>query len=67
MKLEKHHLSFTYICVHSQAARKHADIEFRRLFVGEQANIKQDSIMRFLFHLFFVVGVELDYRGLICM
>lgn len=69
MKLEKYHLSFAYISVHSRAASKHADIEFRRLFVRERANIKQDSIMRFLFHLFFFfrVGVELDYRGLICM
>lgn len=55
MKLEKYHLSFTYIGVHSRAASKHADIEFRRLFVREQANIKQDSIMRFLFHPFFMV------------
>lgn len=68
MKLEKHHLSFTYISVHSRAVSKHCDAEFRRLFVREQANIKQDSIMRFLFHPFFShVGVELDYRGLICM
>lgn len=29
---------------------KYSDIEFSGLFVKEQANIKQDSIMRFLFH-----------------
>lgn len=57
MKLEKYHLSFSYISIHSRAVSKHSDIEFRRLFVREQANIKQDSIMRFLFHpLFFWWG-----------
>lgn len=56
MKLEKYHLSFTYISVHSRASSKQSDIEFRRLFVREQADIKQDSIMRFLFHPFFSGG-----------
>lgn len=68
MKLEKYHLSFGYISIHSRAVSKHSDIEFRRLFVRERANVKQDSIMRFLFHPFlFLVGVELDYSRLICM
>lgn len=67
IKVQKCHLSFTYVSVHSRAAGKDCDVEFTRLFVREQANIKQDSIMRFLFHPFFMVGVELDYGGLICL
>lgn len=56
MKLEKYHLSFSYISIHSRPVSKHSGIEFRRLFVREQANIKQDSIMRFLFHPLFSGG-----------
>lgn len=33
---------------------KHSDIEFNGLFVREHANIKQDGIMRFLFHPVFI-------------
>lgn len=55
MKLDKNHL-------YSRFVSKYSDIEFSGLFVREQANIKQDGIMRFLFHpafffFFFVAGV----------
>lgn len=33
---------------------KHSDIEFNGLFVREHANIKQEGIMRFLFHPVFL-------------
>lgn len=50
----KNHLSYSYIIL-IQELFVNTDIEFRRLFV-ELANMKWDSIMRFLFHYFFSGG-----------